>query len=110
MVCLVCYGCWGLALAKTPLLDPTSSNLGPIGFLNKGNILDFKMINAFQAFPGRPDWIKKEHENEKLFLGGVTKKALVSWEIGSSHFMSARSHLARVNHQALGLVAPSLKP
>jgi hypothetical protein len=43
-----------------------SSNLGPIGFLKKGNILEIKFSNAFQALPGRPDGIKKEHENEPI--------------------------------------------
>ncbi len=48
--------------ALLPILGPpTSSNLGLIGFLKKGNILDFKMSNAFLALPGRPDRIKKEH-------------------------------------------------
>ncbi len=27
------------------------------------------MRNAFQALPGRPDWIKKEHENERIICG-----------------------------------------
>ncbi len=66
----------GLALAKPLCLlqstityiggvgNPKSSNLGPIGFLKKGNILEIKFSNAFQDVPGRPDWIKKEYENE----------------------------------------------
>ncbi len=67
-MCTTCPD-WGLALAKTrlsPSKDPNSSNVGPISFLQKGNILEIKFRNAFQDVPGRPDWIKKEHENERI--------------------------------------------